>query len=147
VNLRRIPSLPGRLVAATAILAALHVALCVLYAFPSLSQRQYAIPGRISVVSYVEGHGYYWSVGFGAVAVALVLAAVSGRMVSVAHVLGGAVMMAYTMALAWGALASHPHGPLVSAALAAMYAFLHLIIANTYVAVEHYRQTTYARPE
>lgn len=90
-------------------------------------------PGGVSAVAYLAARaGEIWPLVFGVVAVALVVAAVTGRAVVAVHAVTGGVFTAYGVALAVGAVLSTPVGGLVTAAFALALALNAFVLTRSY---------------
>ena len=125
---------PRTRIAASWTLVVGHVVLAVSYSIPSLSVSNVVVPvgDAVSIVSYIDDKGPYWVTAFGAVALFLGMAAATRRGLQVAHLMGGAVVAAYSTAIWFGVIMSNPNRPIISAVLATMIAVWHLILSSAY---------------
>jgi hypothetical protein len=129
----RLDGQPRARTAATLVLLVAHVVLATAYAIPDLSVSRLTTPGQsVSIVNYIDDRGPWWMASFAAVAALLLVAMVTRRGLHLAHLLGGVVVSAYAAAIWFGAFASEPNRPIISAVLASLVAAWHLVLSGAY---------------
>jgi hypothetical protein len=124
--------------AASWVLCSLQAIFAVLHFFPSLA---YRVPTpasptpapTMSIVAYIDSLGPFWVYGFGVSAAVLALSLrwkKSSR--TYTHIFCGGVFASYMIALFFGALFDHPHGPLTLPILACLPVAGHAFLAISY---------------
>lgn len=120
--------------AGTVVLTALHAALGIAYIHPRLARGVYApLPGRVSVVSYIDDLALPgWQVGFCVTAALLLLALYWTRWLPTAHGLAAGVMSIYVAALWFGFALSEQRPSIVTALGFTAVTLWHVVLAVTY---------------
>lgn len=121
-------------VAGTVVLALVHAGLSLAYLL-GLARGVYAVtPGRVSVVSYIDGFGPAWQVGFGVTALGLLAAVRWTRWLPLAHSGAAFVLAVYTSAL-WAGVVLSASAPSVVTSIAFTGLLLwHVVLVTTYSA-------------
>lgn len=127
---------PVRRISVSWLLIGAAVALTVAYAVPGLGVSTALVPGRRSVVAFLNSLGPVWTIAFGAVAAVLLIGVLArnSRALVLGHILGVAVCSGWSTALAVGALTSRPIGSVVTAILAVVMTLLHVWAVVDYAA-------------
>lgn len=104
------------------LLALVSFTLAVAYAIPGLGVAQTSLPGRTSIVAFLDPT---WTVAFGALSLFLAASLIRGTGLVLGHTVGVTVFSFWSAAVLIGAVMSNPPGPLTSAVLGIAVTVLH----------------------